>query len=135
MISEKIKEIFAGCEDYELKSIEVTEDNKLVVDYEKIEKPLTEERLVQLLSDLEETNDELREAEEEYSDYDNRVEEFRYCGYNEENPDFHGMCLHLNHLENNINEIDKTINKIRKEIDKYDWEIIEKVCEKHCFEY
>lgn len=83
------------------------------------------------IEDLGDTLECLREeyerAENECSEYNSRVNEFRYCGYNEEDPDFHGMCLHLSGLEDKCEELDNEINNIINEIEKrcnYDYEKI-----------
>lgn len=74
--------------------------------------------LEQLLINLNYARDDLEYEEEEYSEYNERVEEFAYCGYNEEDPDFHGMVLHLNTLGD---KVDKTMNEINELV-----EVIEK---------
>lgn len=67
---------------------------------------------------VEELEDELKYATERYDEYNERVEEFRYCGYTEEDPDFHGMCLHLNGLSEEVDKIEDILDKAKTELEK-----------------
>lgn len=74
--------------------------------------------LEQLLINLHSIQEDLDYAEEEYNEYNERVEEFAYCGYTEEDPDFHGMVLHLNTLEDEVNNITNQINELHDVIER-----------------
>lgn len=99
-------------ETYELNS---SDEETLVF---KIKNKYKKYSLTNLADQLIDLNEEFKDREEEYSDYDRRVEEFRYCGYNEEDPDFHGMCLHLNHIGDSLSDIEEEIFEIRNEIER-----------------
>lgn len=73
--------------------------------------------LYALADKLLDLKEEFKDIEDDYSSYNSRVEEFRYCGYNEEDPDFHGMCLHLNHIGDALKDIEKEMFEIRHEIE------------------
>lgn len=92
--------------------------------------------LISWLYDRDLLGEEIDEAWEEYWDYERRVDEFRYCGYNEEDPDFHGMCLTLNEYEDKARELEKEQEDILNKVTKYftDEEILE-VCENEGFEW
>lgn len=84
-------------------------DNELV--FRKVD-PYKDWSLKELAEELYEKRDQLEDAEKEYNEYNGRVKEFRYCGYTEEDPDFHGMCLHLNQLEEEVDSIEEKIGKL-----------------------
>lgn len=91
--------------------------------------------LVNWLYERDILEEEIDKAWKEYHDYEERVNEFRYCGYNEEDPDFHGMCLELNRYEDKARGLEKEQEIIISKINKYftEEEIIE-VCENEGFE-
>ena len=66
----------------------------------------------------EDNREEIRDLHEEYDAYNERVEEFIYCGYNEEDPDFHGMILCLNEKKENLDELKKENENIYAMIDE-----------------
>lgn len=97
---------------YEL--VEETDDTllfKKLKDYEVYD-------LKDLASELSCLDEELRYARSEANEYQERIDEFRYCGYNEEDPDFHGMCLHQNHLDKKVDDLETEYNEFLNEIEK-----------------
>lgn len=99
-------------EKYKLQS----EEEDIIV-FKKIDE-FEEYSLQNLASEYAELQDEYEYAEEEASNYQERVDEFRYCGYNEEDPDFHGMCLHQNGLDEEVRKIEERQFKVLGEIEK-----------------
>ena len=61
---------------------------------------------------------EFESAEENASNHQKRIDEFRYCGYNEEDENFHGMCVYQNKLDNDVEKIEKKKFKILEEIER-----------------
>lgn len=116
-------------EKYELVS---KTDNELL--FRKID-PYKGWSLKELAEELIEKRDELEDAENECSDYNRRVNEFRYCGYTEEDPDFHGMCLHLNELEDEVNSINEKISKLTSAIEEKTENMSEEEFERFLDEY
>ena len=74
--------------------------------------------LHKLASEYAMLTDELESEEERASNHQRRIDEFRYCGYNEEDEDFHGMCVYQNELDNNVERIENKQSKILEEIEK-----------------
>ena len=95
--------------------------------------------LLELLNLREITKEYIEELNEEYDDYNSRVEEFRYCGYNEEDSDFHGMVLHLNSIGDNIDKEEEDMSEINDEISKREkemgYERFQEFLEENDFEY
>lgn len=90
-------------------------ENKII--FEKINE-FEQYDLHELASEYAMLIDEFESAEEKASNHQKRIDEFRYCGYNEEDEDFHGMCVYQNELDNNIGKIEHRQFKILNEIEK-----------------
>lgn len=109
--------IIDGVEYHNYKVIEET-DEKIVIEVMKETRKYKDCDTAKLVDLFFIEEDYLKECEEEYNDYERRVDEFAYCGYNEEDPDFHGMVLHLNSLGDKVDRSEQTRNEMLKELYK-----------------
>ena len=103
--------------EYKGNKYSLIKETKDTIVFEKINsfKKYTVNELAEKLSNVKEEYDE---AECEAEDHQKRVDEFRYCGYNEEDREFHGMCVYQNKLDNEVSELNKEYNNILSEIEK-----------------
>ena len=90
-------------------------ENKII--FEKINE-FEQYDLHELASEYAMLIDEFESAEENASNHQKRIDEFRYCGYNEEDENFHGMCVYQNKLDNDVEKIEKKKFKILEEIER-----------------
>lgn len=109
-------------------------DNAGVLRFKKIK--YSKNDLISWLYGIDLLQEEINEAWDEYWKYEKEVDEFRYCGYNEEDPNFRGMCLQLNDYENKARKLEKEQEDILNKIKKYftEEEILE-ICENEGFDW
>lgn len=109
--------IIDGVEYHNYKVIEET-DEKIVIEVMKETRKYKDCDTAKLVDAFFIEEEYFNKCEDEYSDYGKRVDEFAYCGYNEEDPDFHGMVLHLNSLGDKMDKSEKAKNEMLNELYK-----------------
>ncbi len=110
--------------EYQNQTYKLTQASDKQLIFELIEDEITKTNLKELAKTLHRLEKEYKEKEQEYSEYSEYVDEFRNCGYTEEDYRFHTMCSHETNLSNQLKSIEEQKFNIYKAInlklDEYD---------------